>query len=124
VPLDEMNCTSEHCADLLSGTTSAFTSAYVLAGEILLHPDDLDLAFSNHDQKLRPFINEIQSISTWAWSIVMPYSQWTIILLHFVVGWITYLGVPELMRYFAKEDEPNWRLPEYSVLDQLVKRED
>jgi small-conductance mechanosensitive channel len=109
---------------LFPGTTSAFTSAYVLAGEILSHPDDLSLAFTNHDQKLRPFINEIQQISTWAWSIVMPYSHWTIILVHFVVGWLTYLGIPELMRHFSKEDEPTWRLPEYSVLDELVKREE
>ena len=85
---------TEHCADLFPGTTSAFTSAYVLAGEIISHPDDLNLAFRNFDKKLRPFVNEFQSISMWAWSIIMPYSQWTIILLHFIVGWITYLGVP------------------------------
>lgn len=41
------------------GTTGAFVGAYVLAGEITRHNQNLARAFAEYDRTLRPFVDEI-----------------------------------------------------------------
>lgn len=98
------------------GTTSALVGAYVLAGEISTHSEDLEKAFTEYDRVLRPFADEIQKLPAWFVPMFLPRSRAGIWLLHFVVGWLVWLRIPQLASRFSREEKGGWVLPEYSAL--------
>ena len=53
-----------HCASPLSGmgTTLALNGAYNLAGALLQHPDDLESALGQYENKMRPFVDRAQKL--------------------------------------------------------------
>lgn len=108
-----------HCPSPMTamGTTSSFVGAYVLAGEIDRHSEDLSQAFRNYDATLRPFINEIQKLHPFLIWIATPESQWGIAVIHFVFGLLSFLRIPELLARFSSEDEGGWKLPDYPELE-------
>lgn len=107
-----------HCASPFSGmgATGSFVGAYVLAGEINRHPDDLARAFANYETKLRPFVNEIQTIYPIALRLFMLEKQWEIRAIHFVLGLLCFLRIPDLLSRFSSEDRGGWKLPDYPEL--------
>ena len=111
-----------HCPSPMTGmgTTSALVGAYVLAGEIAQHSDDLETAFANYDRTLRPFIDEIQQFPTWAPRLMIPKTELGIRLLHLVVGLLAFFRIPELVARFSREERGGWRLPEYPLLNNEV----
>ncbi|KAK6949545.1 hypothetical protein Daesc_009628 [Daldinia eschscholtzii] len=106
-----------HCASPFSGmgTTGALVGAYVLAGEIDRNPDDLSQAFASYDQKLRPFVDEIQNIKPGLVRLGMPESQWGIVIIHFIMGLLCFFRIPELIARFSKEEKGGWKLPDYHL---------
>lgn len=111
-----------HCPSPMTGmgTTSALVGAYVLAGE-LSKSNDVEAALQNYENVLRPFVNDIQKISTWVFSLFMPKTQLGIRLLHMVLGFICFLRIPDLASRFSKEEKGGWVLPEYPRLNEAVK---
>ncbi|KAI1384103.1 FAD/NAD(P)-binding domain-containing protein [Hypoxylon trugodes] len=107
-----------HCPSPFSGmgTTGALIGAYVLAGEISRHADNLPQALANYDKKFRPFVDEIQSVKPFLFRIMMPDSSWAIWLIHFLAGLLTFLRIPELVARFSKEEKGGWKLPDYPEL--------
>lgn len=107
-----------HCASPFSGigTTGSFVGAYVLAGEINRHSDDLPQAFANYEEKLRPFVNELQKVSTTFLRLFMPKTHWAIWIIHFFLGLLCFLRVPELLSRFSSEEQGGWKLPDYPEL--------
>jgi 2-polyprenyl-6-methoxyphenol hydroxylase-like FAD-dependent oxidoreductase len=95
------------------GTTASFVGAYVLAGKINQSPGNLPRAFANYQQTLRPFIDEIQNIKLSLLRIGFPQTQLGISILHFVIGMLTYLRIPELIARYSKEEVGGWKLPDY-----------
>ncbi|KAF7553433.1 hypothetical protein G7046_g7105 [Stylonectria norvegica] len=104
-----------HCPSPFSGmgTTASFVGAYVLAGEICRNPDDLPLAFANYDEKLRPFVNEVQKLNIKLLRLAIPQKQWAISLIHFVVWLLCLLRIPDLISRFSSEERGGWKLPDY-----------
>ncbi|KAF2018473.1 FAD/NAD(P)-binding domain-containing protein [Aaosphaeria arxii CBS 175.79] len=104
-----------HCPSPFSGmgTSASLVGAYVLAGEINRHPDDLSQAFSNYDHKLRPFVEEVQKLKPTLLRLAIPETQWGIAILHFIVGLICFLRIPELLPRWNREDKDGWNLPLY-----------
>ncbi|KAE8551210.1 hypothetical protein EYB25_007446 [Talaromyces marneffei] len=109
-----------HCASPFSGmgTTGSFVGAYVLAGEINRHSDDLPQAFANYE-KLRPFVNELQRVSPTLIRLFMPETQWMIHIIHFVLGLLCFLRIPDLLSRFSSEEEGGWKLPDYPELYKI-----
>ncbi|KAI8291175.1 hypothetical protein K4K56_006757 [Colletotrichum sp. SAR 10_98] len=107
-----------HCPSPFSamGTTSSFVGAYVLAGEISRHPDDLPLAFENYDKVLRPFIDECQKLSLPMIRLTMPDTYWGVLILHWIVWILCLLRVPEIATKFSSEEKGGWPLPSYPEL--------
>jgi 2-polyprenyl-6-methoxyphenol hydroxylase-like FAD-dependent oxidoreductase len=107
-----------HCASPFSGmgTTGSFVGAYVLAGEISRHSDDLVQAFINYEAKLRPFVNELQKVNPTFLRLFMPETQWGIWVIHFFLGLLCFLRIPELLSRFSSEEEGGWKLPDYPEL--------
>lgn len=107
-----------HCASPISGmgTTGSFVGAYVLAGEINRNTENLPEAFEKYDQTLRPFVNEIQKMNPYFLHFFIPKQQWAIAVLHFVVGLVCFLRIPELVARFSSEKKGGWELPDYPGL--------
>lgn len=107
-----------HCASPFSamGTTGSFVGAYVLAGEINRHSDDLAQAFANYEKKLRPFVDELQKVSTTFLRLLMPKTQWAIWVIQFFLGLLCFFRVPELLSRFSSEEQGGWKLPDYPEL--------
>ena len=115
-----------HCPSPMTGmgTTSALVGAYVLAGEIAQNSDNLDKAFANYDKTLRPFINDIQWLPSWALPLGLPKTQMGINLLLFVAGLLAFLRIPDLIARFSGEEKGGWKLPEYPLLNQVTAEQD
>lgn len=104
-----------HCPSPFSGmgTTGSFVGAYVLAGEINRNSENLPEALANYDKTLRPFVDEIQKINPFFLRLAIPETQWGIAILHFIVGLVCWLRIPDLIARFSKAEKGGWKLPNY-----------
>lgn len=98
------------------GTTASFVGAYVLAGEINRNSENLSEAFANYKKILKPFVEEIQTISPTAMRLFFPQTQLGVSILHFIFGALCYLRIPEIAARFATEERGGWKLPDYTEL--------
>lgn len=98
------------------GTTGSFVGAYVLAGEINRHTENLPQAFANYDRILRPFINEIQKVNPGLLRLAIPDTQWGVAALRFLLGLLCFLRIPDLIAKFSKKEKGDWKLPDYPEL--------
>lgn len=105
-----------YCPSPMSGmgTTACFVGAYVLAGEINKSSDNIPQAFANYDKTLRPFINEVQKIKPGLLRLGFPETRLGVAILHFIVGLVCFLRIPELISRFSSENKGGWELPEYN----------
>jgi 2-polyprenyl-6-methoxyphenol hydroxylase-like FAD-dependent oxidoreductase len=103
------------------GTTASLVGAYILAGEINRHADDLPRALANYDQVFRPFVDEVQNINVSLMKLAIPETRWGIAILHFIAWLVCFLRIPELASRFSKERDGDWKLPEYSELSRKVE---
>ncbi|WP_399880705.1 hypothetical protein ACGH7X_01550 [Streptomyces sp. BBFR51] len=87
--------------------------AYVLAGELNRHAQDLPRALANYDTALRPFVDEIQAqVKPRLLRLGMPMKQLAIDAFHAVTALACFLRVPELVARRSKEDRGGaWKLP-------------
>ncbi|MEV0263266.1 FAD-dependent monooxygenase [Streptomyces sp. NPDC050617] len=105
-----------HCASPYSGMgiSGGLVGAYVLAGEINRHPDDLPTALANYDSVLRPFVDEIQgAVNPRLLRLAMPVTQGAISAFQNTTALACFLHIPDLAARFAKEDRGGgWQLPD------------
>ncbi|KAM5474982.1 hypothetical protein MauCBS54593_001453 [Microsporum audouinii] len=99
------------------GTTVGLVGAYVLAGEINRHADNLPRAFANYDKKLRPFVNDVQALNRESIRYYLPQTQLGINLFHFFVWLLCILRIPDLIARWSNENAHGWNLPYYPELD-------
>jgi 2-polyprenyl-6-methoxyphenol hydroxylase-like FAD-dependent oxidoreductase len=109
-----------YCASPYSGmgTSAALVGAYVLAGEVTRHAEDLPRALANYHDVMKPFVHKIQAeVNPKVLRVGFPQTRFGInaMLAFGIVG--SALRLPELAARFAKEDRGgNWPLPEYPEL--------
>ncbi|MEU7178212.1 MULTISPECIES: FAD-dependent monooxygenase [Streptomyces] len=108
-----------HCASPYSGMgiSGGLVGAYVLAGEINRHANDLPTALANYDSVLRPFVDKIQAeVNPRLLRVGMPMSKHAISAFQTATALACRLRIPELTARFAKEDRGgDWQFPAYSV---------
>ncbi|KAI0128249.1 FAD/NAD(P)-binding domain-containing protein [Hypoxylon sp. NC0597] len=107
------------------GTTSAIVGAYVLAGEIGRHckegvdtKDGLVAALKDYEEKLRPFVHQVQkgiSEDSGAWGSMMPSTPFGISVMNFLMGVVALLRLNIFGQWFLKEDI-KWDLPKYEEI--------
>lgn len=98
------------------GTTGCLVGAYVLAGEINRHSDDLSQAFANYEKTLRPFVDEIQKFPFGLVQRIFPRSEWAVRILLFLTWLVCASGITGLASRFQSEDKGGWPLPDYPGL--------
>lgn len=108
------------------GTSIAFIGAFVLAGEISKQPHDIPAALKEYERVLRPYVEDIQSL-TWGvpW-ILCPQSMWGNRVLEFLcqgIGMVQGTWFSNLLwkaqNYFTtSEVEAKFKLPEYEMFEK------
>jgi 2-polyprenyl-6-methoxyphenol hydroxylase-like FAD-dependent oxidoreductase len=108
---DAAHCASPHSG---MGVSGGLVGAYVLAGEINRHPDDLPTALADYDSVLRPFVDEIQGeVNPRLLRLAMPMTRRAIDAFQATTALACFLRVPDLVARYSKEDRGgDWRLPE------------
>lgn len=108
-----------HCSSPYSGMgiSGGLVGAYVLAGEVNRHADDLPSALANYDRVLRPFVNEIQAeVNPRLLRVGMPMNQHAISAFQTTTALACFFRIPDLIARFSKEDRGgDWQLPAYPV---------
>ncbi|MFD8570505.1 FAD-dependent monooxygenase [Streptomyces sp. NPDC059639] len=107
-----------HCASPYSGMgiSGGLVGAYVLAGEINRHADDLPTALANYDRVLRPFVDEIQGeVNPRILRVGMPLNKHAISAFQNATALACFFHIPDLVARFSKEDRGgDWQLPAYA----------
>lgn len=75
------------------GTSLAIVSAYVLAGEIVRHGDNVGEAFEAYEAHMRPIVESAQSLIPGAPAIANPISAWGITVLYSFLSFVAWTGV-------------------------------
>lgn len=96
------------------GTNLCLMGAYILAGELARHRDDIHGALKSYEEKMRPFIDECQRFSTGTLGFFFPSSRvgvWSMGKLMWVVS-----KVNGIFPQFQKVDNHDSCIPEYPEL--------
>ena len=83
------------------GTSLAIVGAYVLAGEIMKHPNDITTAFKSYQEVLTPYVVQCQKIIPGAPSIVNPQTQFGITLMYSILWFVSWSGLDRLLTRIA-----------------------
>ncbi|KAI1341802.1 hypothetical protein F5Y15DRAFT_430995 [Xylariaceae sp. FL0016] len=99
------------------GTTASLVGAYVLAGELARHGDNIELALQSHERVLQPFIDAAQKSPLGAPDVLYPKSDWGIWFLQTLLGVVTKLKIDQIANRLLPEDKGGWQVPEYPELN-------
>jgi 2-polyprenyl-6-methoxyphenol hydroxylase-like FAD-dependent oxidoreductase len=85
------------------GTTLAIVGAYILAGEIMNHHNDLDTALQSYEEIMLRYARKSQSIPLGGRmpKLVNPQTSWGVSVLHWVVWGMTASGLVGAMQKLA-----------------------
>ncbi|KAE8422740.1 hypothetical protein BDV36DRAFT_194355 [Aspergillus pseudocaelatus] len=116
------------------GTTCAMAGAYILAGEIGKHcgkgfqggmpvpKNSIEIALTEYEEKLRPFINTVQRGLTDSDNYMDKFPSSPLgVQMVYVVFWVaSLLRLDFLAKWLLREDTEGWKLPEYKqMLDRM-----
>jgi len=107
-----------YCPSPISGkgTTLAIIAAYVLAGEITQHRDDLAAAFDGYEKEMRPLVESSQSLPPGAPAIANPTSWWGIAILYALLSFISWTGVADWLGALGGPSVvQKFKLPDYGM---------
>lgn len=97
------------------GTSLAIIGGYVLAGEILSHPGDVEEALARYEGILLPFA-QAQQGGAWLFQYVNPQTWWGIWIRNSILKWVTWTKIDKMAMMLASmvgvaEKRPE--MPEY-----------
>ena len=107
-----------YCPSPISGmgTTLAIIGAYILAGEVGASNGDYQTAFASYERKMKPYVIKAQSLPRGAPGIANPQTEWGISVLHGVVGFVSWSGLPKIFSKVSSflPEGKSLPLPEYA----------
>lgn len=110
-----------YCPTLFTGmgTTLSSVGAYILAGELAKHGDNVEAALQGYEEMLKEPIEKYQKFPSLANSILYPSSAFGIRMLHFVFCIVSVFRIDKLLRWlsqFFPEEKDDYDLPKYPGL--------
>ncbi|KAI0869662.1 oxidoreductase [Hypoxylon argillaceum] len=75
------------------GTSLAMAGAYVLAGEISEHGNDIAAGLRGYEQRMRPLINELGQMPRFVTTFMAPQTAWGIWLRNNIFGFVLWTGI-------------------------------
>ena len=98
------------------GTSLAMAGAYLLAGEVGKHQDNLAAGLQGYEEQIRPIIDDLQKIPPFVPWIRAPQTAWGIWLRNYIFAFIVWSRILEFgQRFFAGAfaDTDKHKLPDY-----------
>ena len=98
------------------GTSLAMCGAYVLAGEIGRHPDDLLAGLRAYENRMRPIIKDLQQVPPFVPGVMSPQTAWGIWVRNAIFSFIAWSGIVGfLSKYFANvfAEVDKYQIPVY-----------
>ena len=100
-----------------SGTTLALTGAYMLAGEICAHKNDLTAALQGYETRMRPIITEMQKVPPLVPTVMAPQTAWGLWLRNHIFAFISFIRIMDFFQTLfgaaALGSTEQYKLPEY-----------
>lgn len=103
------------------GTSLAILGGYVLAGELLNHPDDIKTALKRYEELILPFAKASQG-GTYAMQLLNPQTQWGIQIRNTILSFVTKAKLDMLSINVAAAlgfTEKKLVMPDYQWPDRL-----
>ena len=100
------------------GTTGCLIGAYVLAGELARHGNDVPGALKSYERIIQPPVNECQNLPVAALGAFFPSSQLGIWLLRNTLWAVS--KIDQFTHRPRAEDTRGWKLPEYDELNLTI----
>lgn len=106
-----------YCPSVMTGrgTTMSIVGAYVLAGELSKHGENIDAALESYEKVLRPFVTTSQDAPSIGMGIFR--SRIGVKLFYILLAIVSKLKIDRLLQALMKEEKETWELPEYPELD-------
>ncbi|KAI1129676.1 hypothetical protein F5Y10DRAFT_290739 [Nemania abortiva] len=82
------------------GTSLAMAGAYVLAGEISEHGDDIAAGLQGYEQRMRPLINELGQMPRFVTTFMAPQTAWGIWIRNNMFGFVLWTGILNYIQMF------------------------
>lgn len=101
------------------GTSLALVGAYVLAGEISQHEEDIETALAEYERVLRPLVKEVQQLPPGMPGLLLPKSAFGVKALQSTAWMASVLKLEKLTGLFGSDDKKAWKLPDYARLNAL-----
>ena len=101
------------------GTSLALVGAYVLAGEISQHENDVQTALAEYERILRPLVKEVHQLPPGMPGLLLPKSAFGVKALQSTAWMVSLLKLEKLTGLFGSDEKKAWKLPEYSRLKDL-----
>ncbi|RDA89208.1 hypothetical protein CP532_0539, partial [Ophiocordyceps camponoti-leonardi (nom. inval.)] len=101
------------------GTSLALVGAYVLAGELATHGDDIEAGLDAYDRRLRAFVEDSQKLGPGLPGIAFPETWWGVRIFQIIVtimGLIRIDYVLGLLFQALSSKSNQWQVPEYPEL--------
>lgn len=96
------------------GTAGCLAGAYVLAGELARHNNNVPEALKAYEETVRPAVNEIQKLPIESLGIFFPSSHLGIWILRNLMWAVSKI---EPLVYRPQTEHQGWKLPEYPELN-------
>lgn len=106
-----------YCPSVLTGlgTTASLVGAYVLAGELARHGDNVGAALESYETVLRPYVEKVQQLPPM--NLAIFRSKLGLNISYFALAILSKLKIDRLVNALMKDDKETWQLPEYPELD-------
>jgi 2-polyprenyl-6-methoxyphenol hydroxylase-like FAD-dependent oxidoreductase len=98
------------------GTSLAIIGGYVLAGELLSHSGNVELALERYEEIMLPFTKSSQGSGNNAMQLLNPQTQWGIRIRNMILGFVTWVKLDRLAMAIASAvgfTEKKAPLPDY-----------
>ncbi|MGI4727343.1 MAG: FAD-dependent monooxygenase [Janthinobacterium lividum] len=101
------------------GTTLAMVGAYLLAGELARH-DDYSDAFTAYEQRMRPYVNDVQRLPPGVPWLAHPKSKFGVAIINRIAGILASRTFQRIVRLFSSKKKDvttdKIELPDFGML--------
>jgi len=106
-----------YCPSVLTGlgTTTSLVGAYVLAGELARHGDNVGAALESYETVLRPYVGKAQQLPPM--NLAIFRSKLGLNISYFALAILSKLKIDSLVNALTKDEKETWQLPPYPELE-------
>ena len=79
------------------GTTLALSGAYNLAGALIQHPDNLQAALTQYEEKMKPVVTRAQKLAPGMPYLMNPETAWGVWMLNTIMWLLSASGIIRLL---------------------------